>query len=182
MISAGERTMIDFDQGGSTDTRARLFARFDALGITAPTVSYPSHQTVEEGKALRGNMAGTFTKNLLLKDKKDRLFLFSIHEDRALDLKTLHTKVGANGRLGFASADRVKAHLGVLPGALTPLGIINDSSGAITVVLDASIMTTAQVNFHPLVNDESTGLRPNDLVAFIRSCDREPMVIDFDNT
>ncbi|WP_245295228.1 YbaK/EbsC family protein [Manganibacter manganicus] len=44
-------------------------------------------------------MAGTFTKNLLLKDKKGRLFLFSIHEDRALDLKTLHQRVGASGRL-----------------------------------------------------------------------------------
>jgi Ala-tRNA(Pro) deacylase len=104
------------------EARDRLFARFTDLRINAPTVPYSAHSTVEEGKALRGMMAGIFTKNLLLKDKKDRLFLFSIHEDQALDLKTLHTKVGANGRLGFASAERVMEHLGVIPGALSRSG------------------------------------------------------------
>jgi Ala-tRNA(Pro) deacylase len=74
-----------------------LFQRFHELGIAAETVPYPAHQTVEEGKALRGQMAGTFTKNLLLRDKKKRLFLVVAHEDCALDLKTLHPRVGANG-------------------------------------------------------------------------------------
>lgn len=162
------------------EARERLFERFGSLGIAAPTVPYPAHQTVEEGKVLRGAMAGTFTKNLLLKDKKDRLFLFSIHEDRALDLKKLHTRIGANGRLGFAAGERMTELLGVMPGALTPLGLINDSTNAVTAVIDASLLKAEQVNFHPLVNTESTGLRPDELVAFIRSCGREPMLIDFD--
>ncbi len=59
-------------------TRRRLFQRFDDLSIVAPTVPYPTHRTVEEGKVLRGAMAGTFTKNLLLKDKKGRLFLLTV--------------------------------------------------------------------------------------------------------
>ena len=50
--------------------RARLFVRFAELGIAHLTVPYPAHTTVEEGKRLRGKMAGTFTKNLLLRDKK----------------------------------------------------------------------------------------------------------------
>lgn len=150
--------------------------------IAAPTVPYPVHRTVEEGKLLRGAMAGTFTKNLLLKDKKDRLFLFSIHEDRALDLKTLHTRIGANGRLGFAPGERMVELLGVMPGALTPLGLINDSAGTVTAVVDASLLDAEQVNFHPLINTESTGVHPSELLAFIRSCGREPMLIDFDAT
>ena len=163
-----------------TEARARLFARFAELGIDAATVPYPAHATVEEGKALRGQMAGTFTKNLLLKDKKDRVFLFAIHEDRALDLKTLHTRIGANGRLGFASAERMMELLGVMPGALTPLGLINDDAGTVAAVIDAALMEAGQVNFHPLVNTESIGLKPAGLLAFIRSCGREPMLVDFD--
>src|SRR6476659_8968322 len=119
------------------DARSRLFDRFASLGITAPTVPYPARATIEEGKRLRGEMAGTFTKNLLLKDKKGRLFLLAIHEDRELDLKTLHTLVGAQGRLGFASGDRMIEILGVAPGALTPLGVINDRDGLVTVAIDA---------------------------------------------
>jgi Ala-tRNA(Pro) deacylase len=162
------------------DARARLMARFSDLGIDAPTVPYPAHQTVEEGKLLRGDMAGTFTKNLLLRDKKNRLFLLAIHEDQALDLKTLHTKVGANGRLGFASGERMAEVLGVAPGALTPLGIINDTEGLVTVVVDAVLLRSDQVNFHPLEQTESIGLPPNALLAFIRSCGREPMIVDLE--
>lgn len=70
--------------------------------------------------------------------------------------------------------------LGVQPGALTPLGLINDSAGMVTAVIDAALLDAEQVNFHPLVNTESTGLRPADLLSFIRSCDREPLLVDFD--
>lgn len=108
------------------------------------------------------------------------MFLFSIHEDRALDLKSLHTRIGANGRLGFASGERMTELLGVMPGALTPLGLINDDANAVTAVIDASLLNAEQVNFHPLINTESTGLGPSELLAFIRSCGREPMLIDFD--
>lgn len=174
--------MNDMTLSETTTTEARtcLFARFAELGIAAPVVPYPAHATAEEGKALRGDLSGTFTKNLLLKDKKGRLFLIAFHEDRALDLKTLHTVIGATGRLGFAPAERMETLLGVSPGALTPLGVINDAEGLVTVVVDAVLFDAAQVNFHPLVQEESVGLALAELLAFIRSCGREPMLVDFD--
>ncbi|MQW58657.1 YbaK/EbsC family protein [Sinorhizobium meliloti] len=61
--------------------------------------------------------------------------------------------------MGFASSERVRYHLGVLPGALTPLGLINDRLSAITPVLDATLLGADQINFHPLVNTESKGLK-----------------------
>ncbi|GJE73311.1 prolyl-tRNA synthetase associated domain-containing protein [Methylorubrum podarium] len=164
----------------TVDSRDLLFARFNELGIVAPTVPYPAHQTVEEGKALRGAMSGTFTKNLLLKDKKDRFFLLAIHEDRVLDLKTIHQRIGAKGRVRFAPAESVVELLGVLPGALTPLGLINDNGGVVVAVVDNSLLDATQVNFHPLINTESTGLAPQELLTFIRSCGREPVLVDFD--
>ncbi len=162
------------------ESRKELFAKFKYLGIKAPTVPYPASQSVEEGKILRGQMSGTFTKNLLLKDKKDHLFLLSVFEDLTLDLKTLHKKIGANGRLGFASSELMIDLLGVMPGALTPLSIMNDINNRITVVIDASLMEAEQVNFHPLINTESTGLHPQELVKFIQSCEHEPVLVDFD--
>jgi Ala-tRNA(Pro) deacylase len=174
--------MNDMPASSGEGARERLLQRFAELGLDAPTVPYPAHRTVEEGKLLRGDMAGTFTKNLLLRDKKGRLFLFAIHEDRELDLKTLHTLVGANGRLGFASGERMEEVLGVAPGALTPLALINDPAGLATVVVDASLLQADQVNFHPLVQEESTGLKPDDLVAFIHSCGRKPLIVDFEDT
>jgi Ala-tRNA(Pro) deacylase len=162
------------------DMRTRLFERFRDLGFDPPTIPYPAHRSVEEGKALRGALSGTFTKNLLLKDKKGRLYLVVAHEDRTIDLRTLHIKIGASGRVGFAAADQMRAALGIEPGALTPFAALNDSAGAVTLVIDATLLDADQLNFHPLVQTESTGIHPQDLLAFVRSCNRQPIVTDLE--
>jgi Ala-tRNA(Pro) deacylase len=125
-------------------------------------------------------MAGTFTKNLLLKDKKGRFFLIVAEEAWSIDLRTLHAKVGARGRLGFAPPGSVREVLGIEPGALTPLALLHDRSHATTVVLDAKIMNDSQLNFHPLVNTESVGLSPTQLIRFIAATGHQYIVADLD--
>ncbi|TSA15155.1 MAG: prolyl-tRNA synthetase associated domain-containing protein [Betaproteobacteria bacterium] len=156
----------------------RLACRLGELGIATTTVPYPAHRTVEEGRSLRGRMSGTFTKNLLLKDKKKRLFLIVAEEDRVIDLKSFNTRIGAKGHLSFASAELMREVLGVDPGTATPFGLINDLNAQVTTVIDASLMSAAQVNFHPLVQTASTGIRPDDLLIFIRACGREPLIVE----
>jgi Ala-tRNA(Pro) deacylase len=134
-----------------------LIAFLKTIGIDINLISYPAHSTVEEGRSLRGDTPGTFTKHLFLKDKQGRLFLVVAEEARSIDLRTLHAKIGARGRLGFAPPNTVREVLGVEPGALTPLALIHDGSRAATVVLDAKIMNDVQLNFHPLVNTQSIG-------------------------
>jgi len=161
------------------DARARLFDRLAELGIAVTTVPYPAHRTVEEGIALRGAMAGQFTKNLLLRDKKRALFMLVIAESRNVDLKALGRAIGASGHLSFAAPDIMRAVLGVEPGAVTPLALINERDSGLRVVLDADILKADQINFHPLVNTESTGIAPDGLLAFLRACGHEPVVVDF---
>jgi Ala-tRNA(Pro) deacylase len=156
----------------------QLFRRLDELGIAATTVPYPAHRTVEEGRALRGSMSGTFTKNLLVKDKKKRLFLIVAEEARAIDLKTFNARIGAKGHLSFASAETMREVLGVDPGTATPFGLMNDLRRQVTPVIDASLMSAAQVNFHPLAHTASTGIRPEDLLTFMRACGHEPLIVE----
>ncbi len=127
--------------------RGRLFERFGELGIEAPTVPYPAHGSVEEGKALRGQLSGTFTKNLLIKDKKGRMYLMVVREDRALDLRTLHKQIGASGRLGFAGSDQMRSVLGIEPGALTPFATLNDTAGVVTLVIESALLGADRLNF-----------------------------------
>ena len=166
--------------GGTTDHRAALHDRLAALGIETSTVPYPAHRTVEEGKALRGSMTGQFTKNLLLRDKKGSLFMIVADEDRPIDLRRLHAHIGAQGRLGFAPADIMRDVLQVEPGALTPFSLLHDRVVRVKPVIDAGLMQAVQLNFHPLVNTESTGICPDALLAFIASCGHTPLVADFD--
>lgn len=162
------------------DGRERLQRRLSELGIETLVVPYPEHGSVREGKALRGDeLGGRFTKNLLLQDKKKRLFLIVADEDRTIDLKRLHLRIGAQGQLRFAAPETMSDALDVRPGTLTPFALINDVAGAVTVVIDADLLGSVQLNFHPLVHTESMGIAPRDLLAFVASCEREPIVLDF---
>ena len=162
---------------GTTEAHRRLLTYLAALGIAAPVVPYPAHRTVEEGKHLRGAMVGTFTKNLVLRDRKRRLFLFSVHEDRVLDLKTIHQRIGANGQLSFAPTEQKTAILGVTPGAMTPLALMNDTDGQVTCVLDEPLLDAEQLNVHPMVQTMSIGLRPDQLLTFLDACKHPPLLL-----
>src|SRR3546814_12479230 len=95
--------------------------------------------TVEEAKALRGELPGHHIKNLFLRNKKGQLWLVTCLEDRAVDLKGLGERLGA-GRFSFGSADRLMTYLGVRPGAVTPFAVINDQEDAVPMVLDCGVL------------------------------------------
>jgi Ala-tRNA(Pro) deacylase len=144
-----------------------LFAFLDRLGIRHATVRHPALFTVEESRSLRGQIAGGHTKNLFLKDKRGALYLVTALEDAAIELKSLHRQLGASGRFSFGSAEQMLETLGVEPGSVTPFGVLNDTQGRVTVVLDAAMMAHATLNFHPLANTMTTSIGRDDLVRFL---------------
>jgi Ala-tRNA(Pro) deacylase len=157
-------------------TPDQLFAALDDLGIAHTTVKHPPLFTVEQSRALRGQIAGGHTKNLFLRDKKNALYLVVAEEDAEIELKGLHRLLGATGRFSFGSADLLREVLGVTPGAVTPFGAINDTQGRVTVVLDATLMAHETINCHPLVNTMTTSLKRGDLVKFLQSTGHEPRI------
>lgn len=159
-------------------SRDELLARLDELGIEATTIDHPPLFTVEDSQTLRGDIPGGHTKNLFLKDKKGRIFLVVVEEETRVDLKSLHIPLGASSRLSFGSAELLEEVLGVKPGAVTAFGPVNDTTGRVTVVLDAELMREELVNCHPLVNTSTTTLRSADLLRFLRATGHEPLVME----
>jgi len=154
-----------------------LLAYLTHLGVDHETVEHPPLHTVEDSQAHRGDIPGGHSKNLFVKDKKSRLYLLTLGEETPVDLKRVHEKIGANGRVSFGSADLLEEVWGVRPGAVTPFGAINDKTARVTVVLDAELMAHARVNFHPLVNTRTTGLSPEGLLAFLRATGHAPLIV-----
>ena len=157
--------------------RADLFALFDRLGIKTSTIEHEAVFTVAESKALKGDIPGGHSKNLFLKDKKDNVFLVVAEHDAAIDLKTIHEKIGAQGRVTFGKPELMLELLGVTPGSVTPFGLINDPDARIKVVLDAPMMEHSILNYHPLENTATTSIAAPDLLAFVRATGHEPHVI-----
>jgi Ala-tRNA(Pro) deacylase len=156
---------------------ADLFAALDRLGIPHPTVNHPPLFTVEQSQAMRGKISGGHTKNLFLRDKKAALFLVTTLEDAAIELKSLHRRLGASGRFSFGSADLLMETLGVVPGAVTPLAAVNDTEARVTVVLDAGLMAHTVINCHPLTNTMTTSITRADLVRFLESTGHPPRIV-----
>ena len=154
-----------------------LFAFFAKLGIAVTTVEHPPLFTVEDSKALRGQIAGGHTKNLFLKDRKDACFLVTVEEAAVVDLKTIHNLIGASGRVSFGKPDLLMELLGVLPGAVTVFGAINDSQGRVKIVLDEGLMREETINAHPLTNEATTSIRRDDLLAFLEATGHRPHIL-----
>ena len=149
-------------------TEEDLFARLSELGIETETVRHPAVFTVEESKALRGDLPGGHTKNLFLKDKKGALWLVVALEDRAIDMKDLRRRIGS-AALSFGRPELLKEVLGIDPGSVTPFAVINDTGNRVNVVLDAEMMSLRALNFHPLTNTATTSVTPAASTTGMRS-------------
>lgn len=158
--------------------RARLLAWMAEHGIAQTTHDHPAVFRVEEGLELKAALPGVHTKNLFLKDKKGRLWLISAAQDTVIDLKRAHRAMGSD-RLSFGNETLLWKTLGVRPGSVTALGLINDLERRVTFVLDQRLWEAAVVNFHPLTNTATTALDQAAFRQVLTLLDRKPIVIDF---
>jgi Ala-tRNA(Pro) deacylase len=156
----------------------QLFARLDALGIAHRTVEHPPVFTVEQAKALRGDLPGHHIKNLFLRNRKEEMWLVVALEDRAVDLRRLGEVLGA-GKLSFGSPDRLRRTLGVEPGSVTPLALANDTAGTVRLALDRGLADGQPLNAHPLVNSMTTTLSLDGLQRLFAATGHEPRWLDF---
>ena len=164
-----------------TDTRytpEKLLEALDDLGLKTSTLRHEAVFRVGEGDGIKDQLPGAHTKNLFLKDDKGQLWLISAEQKTQINLKALPKIIGS-GRLSFGSEERLYDALGVRPGSVTALGLINDPERKVKFILDKVLADADIVNFHPLTNTATTALSQADFRSFIASLGRELVVIDF---
>ncbi len=160
-------------------SREDLFALLDDLEIAHRTVDHPPIFTVDEGRELKASMPGGHSKNLFLKDKKGALYLATAWADTKADLVGLGKALGAKGRLSFGKPELMTQTLGVIPGAVTPFTLINETARTLReIVVDTAFLDFETLWFHPLENTASTAISPQGLLKFIRHCGFEPRMTD----
>ncbi|MCU0886675.1 MAG: prolyl-tRNA synthetase associated domain-containing protein [Rubritepida sp.] len=164
------------------ETPEGLLARLAAAGIAARTEHHAPVFTVAESQALRGSLPGAHSKNLFLRAAKgEGFFLAVLEESRQVSVNALARAAGWP-RVSMASAEELRATLGVEPGSVTPFGLVNAAPGAVQVVLDAALARAeGLVWFHPLVNRMSTGLAPAALLRFLDGCGHAVRVLELDS-
>jgi Ala-tRNA(Pro) deacylase len=158
--------------------RDRLLDWMTGQGLQPRTHDHPAVFRVDQGLAIKAAMPGAHTKNLFLKGRGGQLWLVSARQDTTIDLKRLAKLLGSD-RLSFAAEAAMVETLGVTPGSVTALGLINDGEGRVRFVLDRALWTAGVVNFHPLTNTATTALDQIDFRRFLERLERTPLIVDF---
>ena len=167
-------------EGGLPASPDDVFAALNRLQITHSTITHKPMRTVDDSRALRDGVPGGYSKNLFLRNRKGAMVLVTMLEDRMINLQALGQLLEI-GKPSFASPRRLMNYLGVIPGAVTPLAVINDLSRAVKVVLDKSLLAKNPLHFHPCDNKMTTTIEAADLLKYIEDLHGSPLIVDFDN-
>ena len=156
-----------------------LLKKLDGLGFNFLIHSHPPLRTVEEAKKYRTANLGGNTKNLFLRDKKKNNYLITVDENQTIDLKDLAHHI-CSDRLSFASPERLLEFLGVLPGAVSPLALINDTKHNVAFFIDENLIKEEKINFHPLINNLTITIDTKDFFKFIDSIQHSTKYLKFE--
>jgi len=153
-----------------TELEAPVVARLRELGITYTRHEHPPVATVEEASQHWAGIDATHCKNLFLRNQKgNRHYLVVLVSSKRADLRAVADQVG-DGKLSFASPERLMAHLGLTPGSVSPFGLINDRDHAVRIVLDRDLKAATRVSCHPNINTATLTLTVADFVRFLEAC------------
>ncbi len=135
--------------------------------------------TCEQAKDIRtAPMPGKDTKNLFLRDEKGkRHFLVTVGHEKRADIKALKAVFGVQ-KLSFGSPERLKEHLGVDPGSVTLLGLVNDPGHRVEFFIDQALWDADAVCCHPLVNTATLCIPHAGLEKFLQATGHAATVID----
>lgn len=108
-------------------------------------------------------------KNLFVRDdKKQNYYLITVKGEKRVNLKAFRKAQGTRN-LSFASAEDLMERLGLIPGAVTPLGVLNDETRSVKAFLDQDFLQEpGLVGVHPNENTATVWLKAEDLIRIIR--------------
>ena len=155
-----------------------VYALLDSLGINYERYDHAPVFTCEEADAAVPNHAAVQTKNLFLRDKRGRRHLLLVTScEKAVDIKKFAEQVDAD-HLSFGSAERMMRYLGVTPGSVTVLGLMNDTDHCVELCVDADVWRTPAWRCHPLINSITLVLSREDIEKFIAHTGHQARVLD----
>jgi Ala-tRNA(Pro) deacylase len=151
-------------------TPEQLYGMLQEQGIDYTLTHHKPLMTVEDARSIRSESETDQgqIKNLFLKNKKGAMWLLTLHENREINLKEVATALGAR-RFSFCNAERLMTYLGVTPGAVSPLALINDVGTEVNFFIDEFLLESDMIHVHPLHNQATVGIGVREMLDFLSS-------------
>jgi Ala-tRNA(Pro) deacylase len=161
---------MDHEPSVMTAQEQSVRARLEELGIVFTRHEHPPVATVEAAMVHWGGIDATHCKNLFLRNQKgNRHYLVILTHSKQADLKSVADQIG-DGKLSFASPERLMTHLGLTAGSVSPFGLINDREHGVRVVIDRALKAAERLSFHPNINTVTFTLSAADFDRFLAAC------------
>lgn len=139
----------------------------DRLDVSYKTLKHPAAFTIEECSKVRDAINAPVFKNLFLTNKQQtRFYLLVMPGEKVFKTKYLSAQINS-ARLSFANEELMMKYLGVTPGSVTPMGLINDKGKEVTLLLDNDLKEFPVFACHPCINSASVVLTLKDLTEKI---------------
>jgi Ala-tRNA(Pro) deacylase len=145
----------------------RLYEILHKLNIPFEYYEHPPTPTIEEAKVYWKDLEATHCKNLFFRNHKgNRHYLVILEHQQNLDIHDLEKRL-KQGKISFASEQRMMKYLGITPGSVSPFGLINDKQHHIHVFLDINLKKSTKISFHPNFNTASLVVKFEDFIKFL---------------
>lgn len=146
------------------EIKQRCYDRLKELGIEFTVVDHEHADTIEQCHEVEKTLGCEICKNLLLTNRQmTDFYLLMMPGDKPFKTKYLSAQLGCS-RLSFASGEQMTELLGVTPGSLTVLGLLNDTAGAVRLVIDRELLQQEYIGCHPCINSSTLKLRTEDIM------------------
>lgn len=151
-----------------TENEKKVYDALDQLEIPYIRYEHKPAFTIPEVEELMLRTEGDHCKNLFVRNHHgNRHYLVLVEAHKRADMKDIASQIGSS-RLSFASEERLMKYLGLTPGSVTPLALINDPERKVTVIIDEDLKTSGRICFHPNVNNATVSMLYSDFVRFLR--------------
>lgn len=145
----------------------KLYRILKQLQIPFDYYEHPPVPTIEEAKPYWKEIEATHCKNLFFRNHKgDQHYLVILDHVRQLSIHDLEKKLN-QGKISFASEQRLNKYLGLNPGSVSPFGLINDSTHHVSVFFDLSLQNSSKISFHPNINTADLVISLRNLIKFM---------------
>lgn len=146
---------------------SNIYEVLQSIPISYEEHKHPAVFTCDEADKYHIDIPGIRNKNLFLRNRNGKThFLVVLSRDKQLDLKELQGILECTN-LSFASPERLKKHLNLTPGSVTPLGLIYDPDKHIKLIIDSDLMEDEYVHFHPCINTATVSMKTEDFKRFL---------------
>lgn len=154
---------------GVMERKQIVYQYLNELGLNYQTYEHPEAPTIEIAKNYWHDDSSKHCKNIFLRNHKgDRHYLVVFDCDHSLAIHDLEHRLH-QGKLSFASEQRMERYLGLRPGSVSPFGLINDTPNHVHLFLDANLRQYPSLSFHPNDNTATVVIPFDDFVRYLES-------------